>query len=147
MEPTICAAAPRTRQFACGTSGVANAPTSSTLRLRHLHVTCCFWALIEGYLLKVEYVLASPACCVCVNGPGTLLAFGTEDAKVVLMDLRRVPLSHLAFLDTHSSDVRSARFSPSMPNYLLTGSYDSKVAVTYCGGKHILSPNINCSYQ
>ena len=90
-------------------------------------------------------VAASPACAVSVNGSGTLLAFGTEDAKVVLLDIRRAQFPHLATLDCHSSDVRAVRFAPSNPNYLLTGSYDSKLAVTYCGGLYTIT--MACTYQ
>ncbi|XP_075250588.1 WD repeat-containing protein 47-like isoform X2 [Convolutriloba macropyga] len=118
--------------FSYGTHNLCSGSQDKTVRLWDIRSGKCTHVINTD--IPSLSLAASPACAVSVNGSGTLLAFGTEDAKVVLLDIRRAQFPHLATLDCHSSDVRAVRFAPSNPNYLLTGSYDSKLAVTYCGG-------------
>ncbi|GIY09813.1 WD repeat-containing protein 47 [Caerostris extrusa] len=68
----------------------------------------------------------SPVATVCVDPSGRLLVSGQEDATCMLYDIRGG--RHIQYFKPHTSDIRTARFSP-RAYYLLTGSYDHKVGL------------------
>ncbi|KAL1228732.1 WD repeat-containing protein [Trichinella spiralis] len=70
---------------------------------------------------------SSPVTSICVDPSGRLLVSGHEDASVMLYDIHGARLVQL--YRPHVDEVRAVRFSPGT-YYLLSGSYDKKVAIT-----------------
>ncbi|XP_042904545.1 WD repeat-containing protein 47 [Parasteatoda tepidariorum] len=68
----------------------------------------------------------SPVATICVDPSGRLLVSGQEDATCMLYDIRGGRC--IQYFKPHTSDIRTARFSP-RAYYLLTGSYDHKVGL------------------
>uniref|UniRef100_A0A914UPR8 Uncharacterized protein n=1 Tax=Plectus sambesii TaxID=2011161 RepID=A0A914UPR8_9BILA len=70
---------------------------------------------------------SAPVTSVCVDPGGKLLVSGHEDASVMLYDVTGSKVVQI--FRPHGDEVRTVRFSPGT-YYLLSGSYDKKIAIT-----------------
>lgn len=63
-----------------------------------------------------------------------IIAAGTElqgtDARIDLWDIRKPDLPVLSYLETHSDDITSLDFHPTIPNVLLSAASDALIAIS-----------------